>query len=102
LIPSPATEEDLEIAQEEAGDGSWREYWESRPRTRPGGPLAFFNGLGGFTEDDREYVIRLDQGMGTPAPWSNVTANNSLGTMISESGGAYTLSENSQPFRLTP
>lgn len=40
--------------------------------------------------------------MVTPVPWSNVIANTSFGTVISESGGAYTWSENSQLFRLTP
>ena len=30
--------------------------------------LTFFNGLGGFTADGREYVIRLERS-GAPAPW---------------------------------
>ena len=30
----------------------------------------------------------------TPAPWVNVLANPQFGTVISESGGAYTWSEN--------
>ena len=64
--------------------------------------LLFFNGLGGFTRDGREYVIRLSPGTATPAPWVNVIANPNFGTVISESGGSYTWSENSHEFRLTP
>ncbi|MDB6022685.1 MAG: Cellobiose phosphorylase, partial [Pedosphaera sp.] len=38
----------------------------------------------------------------TPAPWVNVLANPRFGTVVSESGGAYTWLENSHEFRLTP
>ena len=64
--------------------------------------LTFFNGLGGFASDGREYVITTAQGQGTPAPWVNVLANPHFGTVISESGQAYTWSENAHEFRLTP
>ena len=64
--------------------------------------LVFFNGLGGFTPDGREYVISTGRGQVTPAPWVNVLANAHFGTMVSESGPAYTWSENAHEFRLTP
>ncbi len=64
--------------------------------------LRFFNGLGGFTPDGREYVITTAQGQVTPAPWVNVLANPHFGTVISESGLACTWSENAHEFRLTP
>ncbi len=64
--------------------------------------LKFFNGLGGFTHDGREYVTALRPGQTTPAPWVNVLANAQFGTVVTESGGAYTWSENSHEFRLTP
>jgi cyclic beta-1,2-glucan synthetase len=63
---------------------------------------VFFNGLGGFTPDGREYVISLAPGQTTPAPWANVLANSQIGTVISESGGAYTWVDNAHEFRLTP
>ena len=63
---------------------------------------VFFNGLGGFTPDGREYVISLAPGQTTPAPWANVLANSQIGTVITESGGAYTWVDNSHEFRLTP
>src|SRR5581483_7724815 len=31
--------------------------------------LEFFNGLGGFSSDGKEYVIVLDPGLWTPTPW---------------------------------
>ncbi|HEU5479008.1 MAG TPA: protein ndvB, partial [Candidatus Tumulicola sp.] len=62
----------------------------------------FGNGLGGFTSDGREYVITIASGRMTPAPWINVLANRTFGTLISESGRANTWSQNAQQFRLTP
>jgi cyclic beta-1,2-glucan synthetase len=64
--------------------------------------LAFFNGLGGFSRDGREYVTLLGPRKNTPAPWCNVIANPQFGTVISESGSSYTWAENSHEFRLTP
>ena len=69
-------------------------------------PLAareriFSNGLGGFTPDGREYIIVLEPGQTTPAPWVNVIASPHIGTVVSESGGAYTWAENAHEFRLT-
>ena len=45
---------------------------------------------------------RSSPGETTPAPWVNVLANPNFGTLISESGGSYTWSENCHEFRLTP
>jgi cellobiose phosphorylase len=64
--------------------------------------LSFFNGMGGFTPDGREYVITTAHGQVTPAPWVNVLANPHFGSVVSESGLAYTWSENAHEFRLTP
>ena len=64
--------------------------------------LLFFNGLGGFAPDGQEYVITLARGQTTPAPWVNVIANPKFGTVISESGAAYTWSENAHEFRISP
>jgi cyclic beta-1,2-glucan synthetase len=64
--------------------------------------LTFFNGLGGFSRDGREYITILGPDQTTPAPWVNVIANAQFGTVVSESGSAYTWSENSHEFRLTP
>ena len=64
--------------------------------------FEFFNGLGGFTDDGREYVTILGEGQWTPAPWINVIANPSFGFQTSVEGGGYTWAENSQQNQLTP
>ena len=69
-------------------------------------PLAareriFCNGPGGFTPDGREYVVTLEPGQSTPAPWANVIASPHIGTVVSESGSAYTWVENAHEFRLS-
>ena len=68
----------------------------------PGRALILANGLGGFSPDGTEYVITTDRDQRTPAPWVNVLANPHFGTLVSESGGTYTWSENAHEFRLTP
>jgi cyclic beta-1,2-glucan synthetase len=64
--------------------------------------LAYFNGIGGFTHDGREYISILQPGQNTPAPWSNVIANPHFGTVVSESGSVYTWANNAHEFRITP
>ncbi len=64
--------------------------------------LEFFNGLGGFADGGREYVVILGPGQSTPAPWLNVIANASFGFQVSESGSGYTWSGNSRENQLTP
>jgi cyclic beta-1,2-glucan synthetase len=65
-------------------------------------PLEFFNGMGGFSEAEGEYVILLGERQWTPAPWLNVIANPSLGCLVSESGSGYTWAVNSRENQLTP
>jgi cyclic beta-1,2-glucan synthetase len=64
--------------------------------------LAFANGLGGFDENGREYVVVLGEGVRTPQPWINVIANPAFGFIVSESGSGYTWSLNSHENQLTP
>ncbi len=63
--------------------------------------LLFFNGLGGFSPDGLEYVIITDNKNKTPAPWVNVIANPTFGTVVSEGGSAYSWTENAHELRLT-
>jgi cyclic beta-1,2-glucan synthetase len=69
-------------------------------RRAPG--VEFFNGLGGFAEDGKEYVIILGPGHTTPAPWINVIANPGFGFQVSAEGGGYAWSQNSREHQLTP
>lgn len=63
--------------------------------------LEFYNGLGGFDADGREYVTMLRAGQWTPAPWINVIANPDFGCLVSEAGSGCTWSINSQENLLT-
>ncbi|WP_240003900.1 GH36-type glycosyl hydrolase domain-containing protein [Luteibacter sp. 9135] len=68
-----------------------------RPAPAPAVPVA-----AAFSADGTEYVITLAPGATTPAPWCNVLANPSFGSVVSESGSAYTWAENAHGCRLTP
>jgi cyclic beta-1,2-glucan synthetase len=63
--------------------------------------LPYFNSLGGFTPDGREYAIYLGPNTHTPAPWVNVIANPTFGALVSETGSGFTWYGNSQRNRLT-
>ncbi|HEU4595677.1 MAG TPA: glucoamylase family protein [Pyrinomonadaceae bacterium] len=80
--------------------GAARTYAEAAVETPE---LAFFNGLGGFSPEGREYVTVLRAGQWTPAPWANIIANeHDFGFQVTETGGGYTWSANSRENRLTP
>jgi cyclic beta-1,2-glucan synthetase len=64
--------------------------------------LRYFNGLGGFSADGRQYTIVLNRGQQTPTPWINVIANEGFGFQVSESGTGYTWAGNSRENQLTP
>jgi cellobiose phosphorylase len=59
------------------------------------------NLYGGF-DSNGEYVIDLAPGQVTPAPWSNVIANEHFGFLVTERGGGFTWANNSRENRLTP
>jgi cyclic beta-1,2-glucan synthetase len=63
--------------------------------------LLFDNSWGGFSPDGKEYVIYLEPGDNTPAPWINVVANERFGFLASETGGGYSWANNSGENRLT-
>jgi cyclic beta-1,2-glucan synthetase len=63
---------------------------------------TLWNGLGGFADDGRAYVLALDGTDETPMPWTNVIANPRFGTIVTASGSAHTWSGNSRENRLTP
>ncbi len=68
---------------------------------RPKG-LVFDNGYGGFDPATGDYIIHLDPGRHTPAPWCNVLATDDFGTIVSEAGLGFTWAVNSGEHRLTP
>ena len=82
----------------------------ARPQLPPAPPepplprpeLQFFNGVGGFSMDGREYITILDGNDQTPAPWANVIANPDFGFLATTSGSGFTWALNSQQNLLTP
>jgi len=72
------------------------------PEIAPPADLEYFNGLGGFAADGREYLTQLGPGQLTPAPWINVVANPGFGFMVAAEGGGCTWSRNSRENQLTP
>ena len=78
-----------------------------RGEEQPSEPLPFlelpyFNGVGGFTADGREYAIYLGPNVSTPLPWINVMANPVFGALVSEAGSGCCWYGDSQSNRLTP
>ncbi|WP_448090082.1 GH36-type glycosyl hydrolase domain-containing protein [Pseudomonas azerbaijanoccidentalis] len=80
-----------------------RQY-QTRPALTQPKPSALLldNAYGGFSADGSEYIISGLAANPTPAPWVNVIANAHFGTVVSETGSAYTWAENAHEFRLTP
>ncbi|MGA2188128.1 MAG: hypothetical protein ABSH33_06325 [Steroidobacteraceae bacterium] len=70
------------------------------PRSLP--DVEYFNGLGGFAAGGREYLMLLQGGQRTPAPWINVVANPQFGFQVSADGAGTVWSLNSRENQLTP
>ena len=60
--------------------------------------LSFDNTYGGFKNNGKEYVI---YNKNTPAPWSNIIANKSFGTIVTNNGCGYTYAYNSGEFKIS-
>ena len=71
------------------------------PQERPK-DLICDNGLGGFLPEGGDYLMQIEPGQTTPVPWCNVIANDTFGTIVTESGLGFTWSLNSGEYRLTP
>ena len=63
--------------------------------------LKYYNDYGGFSEDGKEYIIRINKAANVPAPWSNILANEEFGTIITSNMGGYTWSKNSRLNRIS-
>ena len=60
--------------------------------------LTFDNGYGGFIKSGKEYLI---YNRNTPQPWSNVIANDTFGTVITNNGCGFTYAYNSGEYKIT-
>jgi cyclic beta-1,2-glucan synthetase len=73
-----------------------------KPAKSAGRELDFYNSIGGFSKDGKEYTMDISPFNPTPLPWSNIIANENFGTLVTESGLGYTWNINSQSNKLTP
>jgi len=89
LVPSADAREPSAVARPEDGESA---------------SLVFFNGIGGFTPDGREYRILMDRARGRSPrlPWINAVSNPTFGFLVSETYTGCTWWLNSREFRLTP
>ncbi|MCR5146191.1 MAG: glycosyl transferase, partial [Clostridia bacterium] len=63
--------------------------------------LKYYNEYGGFSENGKEYLIRVNKNENVPMPWSHILANKNFGTLMTESMGGYTWHKNSRLNRVT-
>ena len=63
--------------------------------------LKYFNEYGGFLEDGKEYLIKVNKENRLPTVWSNIMANNKFGTVVTENMGGYTWYKNCRLNRVT-
>ena len=63
--------------------------------------LKYYNEYGGFSEDGKEYLIKVDKENRLPTVWSHIMANEKFGTVVTESMGGYTWYKNSRLNRIT-
>ena len=56
--------------------------------------LKYYNEYGGFSEDGKEYLIKVNKNNKLPTVWSHILANKNFGTLTTESMGGYTWKEN--------
>ena len=61
----------------------------------------YYNEYGGFSNDGKEYVIRINKENRLPSVWCNIMANDKFGTVVTENMGGYTWYKNSRLNRLT-
>lgn len=63
--------------------------------------LKFFNGYGGFSDDGKEYVIKVNKNHKLPCVWSHVLSNNNFGTVVTEGQGGYSWFKNAKLNKIT-
>ena len=63
--------------------------------------FKYYNEYGAFSEDGKEYLIRINKENKLPTVWSHVLANKNFGTIVTDSMGGYTWYKNSRLNRVT-
>lgn len=63
--------------------------------------LKYYNEYGGFSENGKEYIIKMTKDLKPQVPWSHVLANKNFGTIITNNNSGYTWYKNSRLSRIT-
>jgi cellobiose phosphorylase len=63
--------------------------------------LTLWNGIGGYDEHQKEYVVYAEKGIRAPRPWSHLVANSNIGFLATDRGMSFTWSRNSYDNKLT-
>lgn len=63
--------------------------------------LKYFNEYGGFSEDGKEYMVKMTKDVKPPVAWTHVLANPDFGTVITNNNSGYTWYKNSRLSRIT-
>ncbi|MCI9063953.1 MAG: hypothetical protein HFJ17_05065 [Clostridia bacterium] len=63
--------------------------------------FKYYNEYGAFSNDGKEYLIKVDRNNRLPTVWSHILANDKFGTVITENMGGYTWYKNSRLNRIS-
>ncbi len=63
--------------------------------------LKYYNEYGGFSEDGKEYLIKVNKENRLPTVWSHIMANKKFGCVVTENMGGYSWYLNSRLNRVT-
>lgn len=63
--------------------------------------LKYYNEYGAFSEDGKEYLIKVNKENKLPTVWSHIMTNDKFGTLVTENMGGYTWYKNSRLNRVT-
>ena len=63
--------------------------------------LKYYNEYGGFSEDGKEYLIKVNKRERLPTAWSHILANEKFGSIVTENMGGYTWYKNSRLNRVS-
>ena len=63
--------------------------------------LKYYNEYGGFSQDGKEYCIKVNSENSLPTVWSLCMANENFGTIVTENMGGFTYYKNSRLGKIT-
>ncbi len=86
--------EKRETIGEEVAKAVWTEEKEEIDILANHEKLKYYNEYGGFSEDGKEYWIRVNKQNRLPTVWSHIMANQKFGTVMTENMGGYSWYKN--------